>query len=115
MDNKQYKKHIKHFDSKNYFHGAVGSNYTDYSWAGISPAIKTYADCIEGFFPDIGWVLDCGGAKGYLVKELLDRGYDAYGFDISTWAVEEGVKEFPEIKLRTCCWRYHNHGTFCKL
>ena len=105
---KDYKKHIQHFNNKDYYHGQVGSNYKDYSWEGIAPAIKSYADIVEEWFSDIktngGEVIDAGCAKGYLVKELTDRGYKAYGFDVSKWAIEEAVKEFPILALQGKFW-----------
>ena len=36
-------------------------------------------------------VLDVGCAYGYVVKELLERGVDAYGFDISEYAIKNSV------------------------
>ena len=45
-------------------------------------------------------VLDVGCAKGFLVKELRDRGIEAYGIDISEYAisqVDESIKEFCQV------------------
>lgn len=105
MTQKEYKQFTQYFDDEAYYHGGAKSSYTDYSYQGVIPAIRTYADCIEAFFPDLpreAMVLDIGCAKGYLVKELLDRGYEAYGFDISPYAINEGQKEFRELRTRTC-------------
>ena len=38
-------------------------------------------------------VLDVGCAKGFLVKDLLSMGIDAYGFDVSTYALEHCESE----------------------
>ncbi len=44
-------------------------------------------------------MLDVGCAKGFLVECLRDRGVEAYGFDISEYAIGE-VR--PDI--RAYCW-----------
>ena len=44
-------------------------------------------------------VLDAGCAIGMLVESLRDRGVDARGFDISSWAIDQ----VPE-PLRPYCW-----------
>ena len=44
-------------------------------------------------------VLDVGCAKGFLVESLRDRGVEAYGFDVSEYAIRE-VR--PDIKAY--CW-----------
>jgi len=38
-------------------------------------------------------VLDIGCAKGFLVKDLLDLGLDAYGLDISEYAIKNSHKD----------------------
>ena len=38
-------------------------------------------------------VLDIGCAKGFLVKDLLNLGIDAYGIDISEYAISKSEKE----------------------
>src|SRR5210317_746445 len=43
-------------------------------------------------------VLCC--AKGYLVKHLIDLGFDAYGVDWSNYAITEGLAEMPELTGR---------------
>jgi ubiquinone/menaquinone biosynthesis C-methylase UbiE len=41
-------------------------------------------------------VLDVGCAKGFLVKDLLDKGIDAYGIDISKYAVKNCHKDVKD-------------------
>jgi len=36
-------------------------------------------------------ILDCGCATGILVNQLQQRGFDAYGFDISEFAISKGI------------------------
>lgn len=45
-------------------------------------------------------VLDFGCARGYIVKALRGLGYDAYGVDVSEWAVKNAD---PEVKCRLAC------------
>jgi len=48
-----------------------------------------------------GKLLDVGCAMGYLVKLALGRGYDAYGFDPSSYAVGEGKRLKLDGRLTT--------------
>ncbi|MFM5574933.1 methyltransferase domain-containing protein [Aeromonas veronii] len=43
-----------------------------------------------------GKVLDVGSGEGYLVCELLKRGIDAYGFDVSDIVIERANTRWPE-------------------
>lgn len=52
----------------------------------------TIADRIAEYFTP-KTVLDAGCANGYLVKALRDRGIDAYGIDISSYAIESADDE----------------------
>lgn len=45
-------------------------------------------------------VLDVGGAYGYIVKHLLDKGIYAICMDISHWAGEQAEKIIPEHFVR---------------
>ena len=96
-----YEKHLDNF-GHDYFHGGTLSNYGEYDWQHFSGVLKEYTNTFLEYFPqDFHFkVLDAGGAKGFLVKILLDMDFDAYGFDISKFAVEDGIKTFPELKER---------------
>lgn len=50
---------------------------------------------VEKFQPES--VLDIGCAKGYLVKSFLDLGINAYGVDISAYAINNSL---PEVRSR---------------
>ncbi len=71
-----------------------GGNYTDKEH--FMPFFNSVADAIvERFNPKT--VLDAGCAMGYIVEALRDRGVEAYGFDISEYAishVREDLKPF---------------------
>ena len=41
-------------------------------------------------------ILDIGCAKGFLVKDFIDKGIDAYGIDISRYALSEAPKQIKK-------------------
>ena len=61
-----------------------GGNYTDKkNWM---PFFEILADKIIDIF-NPKFVLDAGCACGYLVEALRDRGVEAFGIDISEYAI----------------------------
>ena len=79
-----------------YFDGPRDYGYGGYSYDGRwVPVAK---DIVEHFSLKPGdRVLDVGCAKGFLVKDLLAEGMDAYGLDISEYALEHCE---PEVEGR---------------
>jgi ubiquinone/menaquinone biosynthesis C-methylase UbiE len=75
-----------------YFDGPREYGYGGYNYDGRwVPVAK---DIIEHFKLKPGSkVLDVGCAKGFLVKDLLEHGIDAYGLDISEYAISNCEKE----------------------
>lgn len=72
---------------KLYFDGPRDYGYGGYHYDGRWKPVAT--DIIQHFGLSQGArVLDVGCAKGYLVRELVDQGIDAFGVDISPYAVE---------------------------
>ena len=71
---------------KHYFDGArkygYGGYYYDGRWKKVAKEIIKKYKLKKG-----DRVLDIGCAKGFLVKDLVDRGIDAYGIDISRYAL----------------------------
>ena len=69
-----------------YFDGPRDYGYGGYRydgrWKSVAVDIIEHFNLVQG-----SRVLDVGAAKGFLVKELLDLGIDAYGADISEYAV----------------------------
>ena len=51
-------------------------------------------------FPAGAKVLDAGCAYGHAVKAWNDRGYDAYGYDHSPYAIERGHAMYPDLGER---------------
>jgi ubiquinone/menaquinone biosynthesis C-methylase UbiE len=69
-----------------YFDGPRDYGYGGYQYDGRWMPVAR--DVIRHFDLHAGdRVLDVGAAKGFLVKELLELGIDAYGVDISEYAV----------------------------
>jgi len=75
-----------------YFDGPREYGYGGYKYDGRwVPVAK---DIIDYFSLKPGSrVLDVGCAKGFLVKDLLSEGIDAYGIDISEYAIKNCEKE----------------------
>jgi ubiquinone/menaquinone biosynthesis C-methylase UbiE len=77
---------------KDYFDGdrkyGYGGYYYDGRWK------KVVLDFIKYYKLKPGdKVLDVGCAKGFLVKDFLDRGINAYGIDISSYAIANCHKD----------------------
>jgi len=69
-----------------YFDGPREYGYGGYKYDGRWKSVAR--DIVEHFELSAGdRVLDVGGAKGFLVKDLVDLGIDAYGADVSEYAV----------------------------
>ena len=89
--NKSVIKISKKFGAK-YFDGERKYGYGGYKydgrWQGVAKDIIKHFNLKKG-----SKVLDVGCAKGYLVRDLLDQGIDAYGIDISRYALENADKK----------------------
>jgi hypothetical protein len=70
-----------------YFLRGEGSNYIDYSWMPeatipLAATIKRLLGINDG-----DRLLDVGAARGYLVKAMRMLRVEAFGYDVSEWAV----------------------------
>lgn len=81
------------------------SNYVDYKWLPelTLPMAKSFMNIfgIEKY----ATVLDYGSARGYFVRALREHGVNAWGFDISEWAIkncDEEVKRYVYNSLKYC-------------
>jgi len=90
-----------YYDEDYYRPGKKSGYNLPYTWAIESGNFQRKAmDIIAQYDPDK--ILDVGCAKGFLVKALVMLGMDAYGIDISDYAI--GNCE-PEVKERVRqCW-----------
>jgi len=69
-----------------YFDGpreyGLGGYHYDGRWCGVARDIVSHFDLAPG-----ARILDVGCAKGFLVVDLVDLGMDAYGVDVSKYAL----------------------------
>jgi SAM-dependent methyltransferase len=83
------------FDEDYFLRGkATGKSlYEDYRWLPdlTIPMAQALVDYVGICKTDT--ILDFGCARGYLVKALRRRGYEAWGIDCSAWAIENCDKE----------------------
>ena len=77
---------------KMYFDGPRSYGYGGYKydgrWIPVAQDIKKHFNLKKG-----DKLLDVGCAKGFLVKDLCDIGIDAYGVDISKYALQNSMLE----------------------
>lgn len=100
-----------YFDEDYYLRGpSTGkSNYEDYKWLPektmpLVQAIQKYLRMASN-----STVLDFGCSRGYVVKALRLIGMDAYGVDISKWAIENcdpDVKGFVSTDFNSLLYDY---------
>lgn len=81
--------------NEGYFHG-MNSGYPKEGYETSHPDWSIHLDCISGVVPSGGRLLDAGCAYGYFVEQAIERGYDACGIDISSYAVTRK----PELSKR---------------
>tara|TARA_B110001454_G_scaffold212090_1_gene228480 strand:- start:9 stop:653 length:645 start_codon:yes stop_codon:yes gene_type:complete len=90
---KKTKNHIKISKKfgKDYFDGKREYGYGGYKydgrWKPVAKRIVSHFNLKSG-----SKVLDIGCGKGFLVKDLLDIGIDAYGLDVSSYALKNCEK-----------------------
>jgi Methyltransferase domain len=99
------------FDSDYYLQGinTGKSNYENYRWLPkVTRLMVKYLQNILGFKKDDTF-LDFGCARGYTVRALREIGIKAYGYDISTWAIEncdKSVKNYVSNTLNDSKYDY---------
>ncbi len=55
-------------------------------------------DRVASFLPETGAILDYGCGAGFLIRHLLDRGYQVTGLDFSRQSIEETNSKFQKEK-----------------
>lgn len=88
--------------SENYYDSGTKTmgQYASYEAARFYPAFKAMSDYIIRTIKPKR-VLDLGCAKGFLVDVLREKGIEAYGVDISKYAIEQGPTNIQPF-LQTC-------------
>lgn len=102
------------YDEDYYLRGVASgkSLYSDYRWLPnlTLTMVRRIADHLEIEMTDN--VLDLGCARGYVVRAFVQLGYNAYGRDISEWAIENcdpSVKDRVALVARgTRCLPEHD-------
>lgn len=87
--------------TKEYFEGGGLGNYTGYE---DDPKFEHRADEVIRLLDEKRTkklkVLEIGCAKGFLVKHLRDNGVEAWGIDVSDYAISqapENIKDFVQV------------------
>lgn len=89
-----------------YFNGETSNWNMPYTWENFSQIFLGWAKFIYEGFPESKSFLDVGCARGFLVRALIEVAsynkfnVEAYGFDISEYAIETAdasVKEFLQV------------------
>lgn len=86
----------EYFDGDRCF-GYGGYKY-DGRWIPVASDIIKHFNLKEG-----DRVLDVGCAKGFLVKDLVDQGIEAYGVDISQYALDNSIPEIKDRLILSSC------------
>jgi 2-polyprenyl-3-methyl-5-hydroxy-6-metoxy-1,4-benzoquinol methylase/glycosyltransferase involved in cell wall biosynthesis len=76
------------FDADYFETGLKSAWERGYSWAEFEGLFRRTAAFLVSAFPDARTFFDAGCAKGFLVRALRERGREAWGCDISQWAIE---------------------------
>ncbi len=94
--------------SEDYFDSGKASmgQYASYEAARFYPAFNKMTEFIKRRIAPKR-VLDLGCAKGYLVDTLRKNGIEAYGVDISKYAIEQGPEQVRSY-LMTCDLNFEN-------
>jgi SAM-dependent methyltransferase len=81
------------FDA-DYFEFGRKSNWrSGYHWSRFEGLFRDTARFLVEMFPAAHSFLDCGCAKGFLVRALRESGSEAFGFDASAFAVSKAPEE----------------------
>jgi 2-polyprenyl-3-methyl-5-hydroxy-6-metoxy-1,4-benzoquinol methylase len=82
---------VNHIFNEEYYATGCGPHYSEFQ----KDFERMAGHIVQDFHP--GTVLDAGCAWGYLVAALRDKGVEAYGIDISEYAIGK-VRE--DVTLR---------------
>ncbi len=97
-ENKEREKIIEDFD-EDYFENGIATGkscYTNYRWLPEITIKFAHKICVTLNLREGDIILDFGCAKGFLVKALRILDIDAYGCDISTYAIKSTDSDIKE-------------------
>jgi 2-polyprenyl-3-methyl-5-hydroxy-6-metoxy-1,4-benzoquinol methylase len=90
------------FDESYWTERSQYSKFSDY--AAAAKALRAwYAGLwrlLDAHLPAPGRHVDAGCGHGIVVHDLLARGWDAHGFDVSEWAISEAQRHAPSERDR---------------
>jgi len=94
---------MNEYDENYFLHGkqAGKSLYENYRWLPELTIPMVQAIVAHLSISKAETVLDFGCARGYVVRAFRELGYDAYGIDVSAWAVENAdptVKKYVSLE-----------------
>ena len=102
---------------KEYFENGLASGkslYNGYVWMPERSLVEATAIIDALKIPRGAKILDYGASKGFLVKALRMLGRDAYGLDISRYAICTADKDVRQyLRLSTKNFPYNEHFDFC--
>lgn len=102
------KKYIdKEFFDKDYYKGGTKSTYVDYSIH--EEVFKEFTEILNSIFRPKK-VLDAGCAYGFLVKHFRTIGVEAYGIDISSFAVKKANSPYIKVADISSLKCYKDNG-----
>ena len=76
------------FDADYFEHGLKSNWRQGYQWKQFEGLFRETADFLRAMFPAARTCFDAGCAKGFLVRSLREAGLEAWGCDISAWAID---------------------------
>lgn len=83
----------------NYFNNHYKGGYESQSQNSVFQ--KKYFEAVALGFTK-GRVLDIGCAYGYFLKPFSEAGFETYGVDISSYAINKARRLFPEANFKKC-------------
>jgi ADP-heptose:LPS heptosyltransferase len=75
------------FDADYFEHGLKSNWRQGYHWRDFGPLFRETAQFLCSMFPEARTFFDAGCAKGFLVRALREAGLEAWGCDLSAWAI----------------------------
>jgi ADP-heptose:LPS heptosyltransferase len=83
-----------------YFEHGVTSNWKNgYHWENFQGLFRAAAAFLLEMFPESSSFLDAGCAKGFLVRALREKQKEAWGFDVSGFAIERAGETSAYLRV----------------